>query len=616
MFGAVLGSVSAGFGATYYVANDGSDANDGQSPETAWATLTRVNVGPYQPGDQILFRRGDVWRGQLVPQSGSEEGFITYGAYGEGPKPLFLGSVSKSDPADWTDEGHNIWSTGGPAKVTRQVLPAGTTDELAWWLYCEGGAAAKGERDEQDFDSAPASYRVACAASGEAGSDIQLSLAPFRLEAGRVYALTFRAKCDQPFTLGMPVLMKRDRPWMAYASHHRAAYPLGPEWTTCFQYYQANTTAEDARLTLFLGGALPAGAVFHIDSLRLTECETTGWLPADVGNVIFGEEASCGVKVWNEADLSEPGEFWYDEARHLMKMYSAQNPGRQYGRVECAIREHQIDQSGKSYVLYENLALKYGGAHGIGGGSTHHITVRDCDFGFIGGGDQMGGEQTVRFGNGIEFWGSAHDCLVERCRLWEIYDAALTNQSGGPQTPQYHIVYRNNVIWNCEYSFEYWNRPEDSETYHVYFIHNTCVNAGHGWGHAQRPDPSGRHLCFYTSPARAHDIVIRNNIFCEAQTNAFYAPGWSPEQMDALVLDYNCWYQAEGVMINLKTEQYPMADFAKYQAEWNKEPHSFCALPQFVDPAHQDFHLAEGSPCLGAGEEEGKTVDLGAYERR
>ena len=139
----------------------------------------------------------------------------------------------------------------------------------------------------------------------------------------------------------------------------------------------------------------------------------------------------------------------------------------------------------------------------------------------------MGGGRHVRFGNGIEFWATAHDNLVERRCLWEIYDAALTNQSSGPKTPQHNITYRNNVIWNSEYSFEYWNRPEDSETHDIYFLHNTCVNAGYGWGHAQRPDPSGCHLRFYSSPARARNIVVCDNIFDGATGPAFYAPDWT-----------------------------------------------------------------------------------------
>jgi hypothetical protein len=603
------------FGATYYVSNAGSDDNDGLSPRSAWASLERVNLGPYQPGDSIFFRRGDSWRGQLLPQSGSEEGYVTYGAYGEGPKPLFLGSITKDDPADWADERNGIWSTGGEVKVIREALPEGAADTLEWRLHHEGAADASGARDEADFDSAPASYRLACTASGESGNQIQLYLGPFSIERGRLYRLTFRAKCTQPFRLNMPHMMMMGAPWTAY-SGGTGTCDVGEQWTTCTQLYLANTTADDTRLTWYLGGALPAGSVLHIDGLSLAECDGSGWLPADVGNIIFDEGETCGVKVWNEEDLKAPGQYWYDEAQHLVKLVCPQNPATLYRSIELAIREHMILENNRSYVVYENLKLLYGGAHGIGGGSTHHIIVRDCEFGFIGGGDQMGGDRTVRFGNGVEFWGAAHDNLVERCRFWEIYDAALTNQSGGPQTPEYNLIYRNNVIWNSEYSFEYWNRPEASETYNVQFINNTCVNAGHGWGHTQRPDPSGRHLCFYNSPARAHDIVVSNNIFFEAASHAFYAPGWTDEQIDALVMDHNCWYQAEGVMIDFKDSPYTMADFAKYQAERNKEPHSICADPLFVDPANLDFRLAPASPCLGAGSDDGQPTDIGARDHR
>jgi hypothetical protein len=334
------------------------------------------------------------------------------------------------------------------------------------------------------------------------------------------------------------------------------------------------------------------------------------------------------VKVWEPQDLNAQDKYWYDETRHVLKLYSTANPATLHSDIECAVREHIIDQSNCHHVLYEGLALRYGAAHGIGGGSTHHITVRDCDISYIGGGDQMGGGKTVRFGNGIEFWGAAHDCQVENCRLWEIYDAALTNQSGGPLTPQYNIVYSQNVIWNSEYSFEYWNRPEASETHHVRFEHNTCFNAGGGWGHAQRPDPSGRHLCFYTSPARAHDISIRANIFCGARDNAFYAPNWPRTAIDALDMDYNCWFQPAGDMISIDQHRYPMSAFADYQKEYGKELHSVAADPGAINAAEHGFHLRAASPCLEAGmvgtddgverepATQGAAPSIGAHERR
>lgn len=615
---------------TYYVAAEGNDANAGDSASAPWRSLGRVNTADLKPGDTVLFRRGDHWREQLIPRRGDATGVITYGAYGEGAKPLFLGSVQKNRPEDWIQEGEKIWSTLEPQPLGECILANPGFDEAAagWTLYQEGSAQATGARDTELSDTPPASYRIEGRAAGKRDSDLQFYTGTFPVTAGSFYCLTFRARCTQPFGLSMPHLMKAGPPWTSYATRSAPLeQPVDNEWKTYTHYYQAMTTASDARLTFFLGPSLPAGGVLHLDTFAFRACDLNGALMRDVGNIIFDQEGSCGVKVWNETEIREQGQYWYDEARHRVKLYSERNPGQQYSDIECAITRHIIDESNACYVVYDNLALKYGGAHGIGGGNTHHITVTNCDLSYIGGGDQMGGDRTVRYGNGIEFWGSAQDNRVERCRLWEIYDAALTNQSSGPKTPHERIVYRFNVIWNCEYSFEYWNRPEDSHTDEVYFENNTCVQAGYGWGHTQRPDPSGRHLCFYSSPAPASNIHIRNNIFCEAKGNAFYAPTWPESAVRGLDMDYNAWYQPEGAMVSLINSQYAMTQFGEYQAAWGKEPHSIIGQPLFSGASSRDYRLVAGSPCIDAGvalglgsDFDGNAIpqglgpDIGAYE--
>jgi hypothetical protein len=456
-------------------------------------------------------------------------------------------------------------------------------------------------------------------------------MAPFRIQQGKTYLLRFRAKSTKPFKLLAPHLMATAAPWGSYSvGEARGAYGLGSDWVECTQLYRASKTATDARLTFALGGRLPAGTELTLANLALLECEGTDRLPCDVGNIIFDHGKVCGFKRWEEKDLKTDLDYWYDEHAHLVKLYSAGNPARRFKGVELALRENIITQSGRSYVVYENLALRYGAAHGIGGGSTHHIIVRDCDFSWIGGGDQYGGDRTVRFGNGIEFWGNAHDCLVERCRLWEIYDAALTNQNVGAVCQEYNIVYRHNLIWNSEYSFEYWNRPQESLTHHIYFEHNTCLNAGGGWGHAQRRDPAGRHLCFYSNDAKTHDVYIRNNIFCEATNVAFDALWWKPETLadpKVIRLDNNCWMQASGTMIRFKGKTYTQSQFAAYQRDTGQEAHSLVADPRLVDASQLDFHLRPKSPCIDAGAllghptdfdrrpiPHGKAPDIGALE--
>ncbi|MBN2513300.1 MAG: hypothetical protein JXB18_10210 [Sedimentisphaerales bacterium] len=339
---------------------------------------------------------------------------------------------------------------------------------------------------------------------------------------------------------------------------------------------------------------------------------TASVFPADIGNIIFNGGESVGIKKWTQNDLTQPGDYWYDPECRRVKLYCSKNPELSYTSIELALNRHIIPVSGKSYIIFEDLALRYGAAHGIGSSNTHHTMIRRCDLSYIGGGHQFTTEagHPVRFGNAIEFWSNAHDHLVEQCRIWEIYDAALTNQNNAPNVKQYNIAYRQNLIWNCEYSFEYWNRPENSLTYNILFEHNTCVNAGHGWGHHQRPDPSGRHLCFYSSPAVAHDINLRNNIFFQALGNAFYAPDWPADSINKLNMDHNCWYQPAGTMILLKSQSFAMNEFASYQAALKKEPHSIAKDPLFMDITRQDFHLNRQSPCIDAAANTGQKTDL------
>lgn len=623
---------SSARGTVYYVSATGADNNPGDTAEQSWRTVRKVNKTSIAPGDTVLFQRGGSWREQLRPHRGNESAAVTYGAYGEGAKPALVGSVELNRPEDWIEEGTRLWSSRPPTAVGDPVLPNPdfTLEAVPWMLHYESGAKASCGRDTEVYDSAPAAYRVTCQAPGSAGSHIQFYSQQFSVEEGARYQVSFRAKSSVPVLFTFPTLMKAGPPYERYAAEPpQAAHPAEQEWRTYTYCYESLFSADDARLTFFLGTALPEGATLYLDDVRLRRCEPGAGIMSDVGNIIFDGEAFCGVKVWNREDLKEQGQYWYDEERRTVTLYSEKNPALHYTDIECALREHIIDQTNASYVIYENLALRYGAAHGIGGGTTHHIIVRDCDLSYIGGGDQMGGDKTVRYGNGIEFWGTAHDNLVERCRLWEIYDAALTNQSGGPNTPHYNITYRFNVIWNCEYSFEYWNRPEESVTHDIYFDNNTCVNAGHGWGHTQRPDPSGRHLCFYTSPAAIEAFHVRNNVFFEARGNAFYAPKWTPEQINVLVMDHNLWYQAEGMMISAASENYPMSAFSDYQRAWEKESSSLVADPVFENPAQLNFRLAAGSPCIDTGMDlgykadygqgiipQGKGPDIGAFERK
>ena len=80
--------------ATYYVDSGtaGNDANAGTAATVPWKSLAKVNGRTFYAGDQILFKRGGAWTGQLWPKgSGSASGPIVIDAFGSGQAPVING---------------------------------------------------------------------------------------------------------------------------------------------------------------------------------------------------------------------------------------------------------------------------------------------------------------------------------------------------------------------------------------------------------------------------------------------------------------------------------------------------------------------------------------------
>ena len=93
-------------GTAYYVSNSGNDQNDGLTPETAWATLDKVNSANFKAGDAVLFERGGLWRGSIRGQNG-----VAYTAYGTGHKPKIYCSIDGTELEWEKSEYENVWVT-------------------------------------------------------------------------------------------------------------------------------------------------------------------------------------------------------------------------------------------------------------------------------------------------------------------------------------------------------------------------------------------------------------------------------------------------------------------------------------------------------------------------
>lgn len=93
----------------YYVSPTGNDNNNGTSQSTPWRTIDRVNQSTYQivPGDQVLFKRGGEYRGEIIwGVSGTAGSPVTYGAYGTGNDPIISGAKLVTN---WTIHSGNIY---------------------------------------------------------------------------------------------------------------------------------------------------------------------------------------------------------------------------------------------------------------------------------------------------------------------------------------------------------------------------------------------------------------------------------------------------------------------------------------------------------------------------
>lgn len=81
---------------TYYIdATGGNDSNNGTSAATAWKTLNKITAQQFSAGDQLLFKAGCTWAGNVVLSgSGTSAAPIIVNMYGTGNKPVINGDPS------------------------------------------------------------------------------------------------------------------------------------------------------------------------------------------------------------------------------------------------------------------------------------------------------------------------------------------------------------------------------------------------------------------------------------------------------------------------------------------------------------------------------------------
>lgn len=250
-----------------------------------------------------------------------------------------------------------------------------------------------------------------------------------------------------------------------------------------------------------------------------------------------------GFKKFALTDLKKQWDFY--SLPEGLYVYSDKNP--------CEYSEHiYIAAAGSAVMLGDNTEISGidiygGGSHGITG-SVKNAKITDCRIHDFGGAHLVTDKRpNIRFGNGIELWSDAQDILIQNCKIYNIYDVAFTMQGFPEKGGWKNVVFRNNILWNNQQSFEIWTQDENpgSGMKDCVFENNLCLNAGYCWSYPSRPDKMNAvHLLMYALNCEYHDITIKNNTFYNPRKSLYYsASGKIPKDYKS---DNNVIFLREG----------------------------------------------------------------------
>jgi hypothetical protein len=97
---------------------------------------------------------------------------------------------------------------------------------------------------------------------------------------------------------------------------------------------------------------------------------------------------------------------------------------------------------------------------------------------------------------------------------------------------------------------------------------------------------------FSFNSARTTAFYVGGNIFCDATDSCLRLENdWTT----GLTMDYNCWWQQTGVLMQFLKTPFAATQFAAFQRQTRLDAHSIVAEPRFLDTEGLDFRLSAGS---------------------
>ncbi len=339
------------------------------------------------------------------------------------------------------------------------------------------------------------------------------------------------------------------------AAHEEDWEPVG---THLYRYREEIDKYNDVGNLVFNGGE-----TWGIKIQKRTDAEATlGLSCVSNGKDFYGQIESYPFTVGKDLSDRYDLSYFHGDDNRLYLVCRAGNPGKVFRQVELGQSVKIFKASNVENVSICNLTFSNIGCFAIRMAGCKNLTVRNCEFAFIGGAIQFGyiapwRNYQTRYGNAIENWGACDGMTVENCSFRQIYDAAITTQSNDKTADMKRLIYRDNVFDQCEYGIELWTGSWDCWFDTVSVRGNVCTGIGEGLC-SQRPDKGPESFFNSRGGQRMRDCSVEDNLICGAvgslmRCNQIHTAAYERGYR----FDRNIYVNKEGNPFGLLSEDYP-----------------------------------------------------------
>ena len=585
---AILSMCPVSWAETYYVdATYGNDNNNGNAPAMAWKTIAKVNASSFSPGDEILFKQGEIWREQLtVPSSGAVGNAITFGSYGNGTDPIISGADIITG---WTlHSGSIYYHSADPVDVwPRSVF----VDNVPLTLKGSVGAMEAGTFFVKWEDGVgPKVYVWLSNSSDPSNSTMEI---PRRAASIKVTSKDYVTITGLHITKSMAIWP--DGALAVNNSNHVTIEKVTS--TDVIDRHIWFTHSSDF-------GVINNNTIYSSVN-RSNSSQDFHYTGINIGKHEADAASACtNVTITNNTLYDLFQGIWTNHMSSSLisgnTVYNMDAAGIAtfYGSNDVVIENNTVHHTGLNFAM--SNGIQTGG--NTDGDPVHDIIVRGNEI--YNTTHNPGGFD----GNGLEIDIGSYNVSAYQNTIYNTHGAGIIVYRAHDNDIYYNIIYNTG---NGDAGYPFQRGVIVSRAYDIDIFNNTIY------------DPNG--IGIYLSGIEGDttfNISVKNNIFSGSVDFAVYVA--DEYSLLNLSFDYNAWYFTSGKMAYWNTTEYvALSDWQSGQAQ---DANSINSNPLFTDASGNDFILQATSPCINAGTNVGLTQDywgngmigsswdIGAYE--